>query len=339
MGALIFILLFVVGLILSTVGSIISLVDAFRVSVVWGLVSFFIPFALLVYCIKFWNRKWAKNGLLISLGGLALALLSFFLGGGLLAQRLAQLRGDAQEEAAIDEAPQAPLPGTEPTEGEAVPEAGTPAPAEGDAAAEDGELFQEMLPGLPNAFDIAQAELIPSTDPNERFQEIEKDRADPYAYVPVVPPPPEAPPAPEDSPNQTDNQGDGTIVTGPGGIGQPGTAPEPVPLDPLPDLPEPTVTASQVVVSGMVQINGETYAIVQAPGEPTSRYVKAGDRLANGSILVKRIETRPGSQPVVVLEERGVEIALPVGANVGDTETTATAPRPDEAVASLPTFQ
>jgi hypothetical protein len=33
-----------------------------------------------------------------------------------------------------------------------------------------------------------------------------------------------------------------------------------------------------------------------------------GDRIANGQVLVKRIDVRPGSDPVVVLEQNGVEV-------------------------------
>ncbi|NER84542.1 MAG: hypothetical protein F6K42_34485 [Leptolyngbya sp. SIO1D8] len=199
---------------------------------------------------------------------------------------------------------------------------------------EDGELFKEaILPGLPSAAEIALAELLPSTDPNERLKEIEQDRPDPYAYVPIPPPPSEAPPAPEDVPDADVSEGE---------QGTTGDIPDDdlIPLQPLPALPEPTVVASQVQVSGVAQINGEIYAIVKAPGEPTSRYVKVGDRLSNGTVLVKRIETRPGSDPVVVLEERGVEIALPVGSGTGETEesTAFQAPPTPSEIAVLPSL-
>jgi hypothetical protein len=77
-------------------------------------------------------------------------------------------------------------------------------------------------------------------------------------------------------------------------------------------LPEPTL-AQAVNVTGIIAIDGEDYAIVEAPTDGTSRYVKVGQRVANGQVLVKRIETK-GSEPVVVLEQNGIEVSRPIGA-------------------------
>lgn len=193
---------------------------------------------------------------------------------------------------------------------------------------EDG-LFQEaILPGLPSASEIALAELLPSTDPDERLREIERERSDPYSYVPVPPPPSQAPP-PEDTPG-SGATGDGTAQDPPGLSEPPGFLPT--------EPPEPVaVIASQVAVSGIVRANGEAFAIVKAPGEP-SRHVRVGDRLSRGVVLVKRIEDRPGREPVVVLEERGVEVTLAVGSGPEDAGTsTAFQPNPPSAeVATLP---
>lgn len=342
MGALLFILLLFLGLLISTVGSIIGIVDAFRVSTLWGLLSFFVPFALLVFCIKFWNeRKWARNALITMLGGLGMVLLSF-LGGGLSVFNAFNSANDEFEDFTVEELPTEDVP----VEGEpAVPG------AEGEAVEvpteEGGELFEEaMLPGLPTAAEIARAELLPSTDPNERIKEIDSERSNPYALVTIPPPPPPTPPAPPTTtpppaalpqPPAPNGNG-GNNVQPPGGQGQPG-GPGPDPTAPLPELPDPTVTASQVEISGIAAVDGESFVIVRAPGEPTSRYVRVGDRLSNGAVLVKRIENRTGSSPLVVLEERGEEIALPVGANVGTPEAEATteASQPSRAtVATLP---
>ena len=176
--------------------------------------------------------------------------------------------------------------------------------------------------------------LLGSTDSNERLKEIAEDRSDPYAYVPVSLPPPAIPPLPEpeEAPAEAEPEAEPEVVP----------PVEPITLPPLdlPDIPEPTAVASQVELSGIVQVNGETYAIVQAPGEPTSRYVKVGDRISGGNILVKRIETRPGNAPVVVLEERGVEIALPVGSGAENREDSAVLPPEVESeVAVLPSLR
>jgi hypothetical protein len=53
--------------------------------------------------------------------------------------------------------------------------------------------------------------------------------------------------------------------------------------------------------------------IVRVPSEPTSRYVKVGQRLSNGQVLVKRVDLNSGGDPIVILEENGVEVAKSVG--------------------------
>lgn len=78
------------------------------------------------------------------------------------------------------------------------------------------------------------------------------------------------------------------------------------PVQPIPTL------ANAVEVTGVVQIGSTMQAIVKAPDEPTSRYVGVGQRLANGQVLVKRIETA-GSEPIVVLEESGIEVIRSIG--------------------------
>ncbi|PSB18827.1 hypothetical protein C7B65_13710 [Phormidesmis priestleyi ULC007] len=80
----------------------------------------------------------------------------------------------------------------------------------------------------------------------------------------------------------------------------------------LPPLPEPTL-ARAVEVSGVVVVGGVPQAIVKAPNEATTRYVRAGQRLSNGQILVKRIEVNGGSDPVVILEQNGIEVSRAVG--------------------------
>ena len=97
----------------------------------------------------------------------------------------------------------------------------------------------------------------------------------------------------------------------------------------LPPLPEPTL-ARAVEVSGVVVVGGVAEAIVKAPNEATSRYVRAGQRLSNGQILVKRIEVNGGSDPIVILEQNGVEVARAVG----DKPSAAGSP-----TAIVPTFE
>ncbi len=82
----------------------------------------------------------------------------------------------------------------------------------------------------------------------------------------------------------------------------------------MPPIPQPTL-ARQVEVTGVVKIGGTVQAIVKAPNEPTSRYVGVGQRLSNGQILVKRIELNPGLDPIVILEENGIEVPMAVGSS------------------------
>lgn len=95
----------------------------------------------------------------------------------------------------------------------------------------------------------------------------------------------------------------------------------------LPPLPEPTL-ARAVEVSGVVVVGGVAEAIVKAPNEATTRYVRAGQRLSNGQILVKRIEVNGGSDPIVILEQNGVEVSRAVGdkPSVASGSPTAMAP-------------
>lgn len=84
------------------------------------------------------------------------------------------------------------------------------------------------------------------------------------------------------------------------------------------------------MVSGVVVVGNEPQAIVQAPNEATSRYVRAGQRLSNGQVLVKRIEMGEGSEPIVILEQNGVEVSKGVG---------ETAPAPAQPGQTAPTQQ
>ena len=86
-----------------------------------------------------------------------------------------------------------------------------------------------------------------------------------------------------------------------------------VPAVPAPPPPPSTDLATSTEVSGVVKVGNETQVIVRVPNEPTSRYVKVGQRLSNGQVLVKRVDVKSGAEPIVILEENGVEVAKAVG--------------------------
>ncbi|MEH2288786.1 hypothetical protein [Nostoc sp.] len=91
----------------------------------------------------------------------------------------------------------------------------------------------------------------------------------------------------------------------------PQVVPNPTLVSVLPPPAQPEL-ARAVVVTGVVLISKEPQAIIKVPDEPTSRYVQAGQRLANG-VLIKRIEMNQGYNPVVILEQYGIEVAKMVG--------------------------
>lgn len=201
------------------------------------------------------------------------------------------------------------------------------------------------------------SELIESTNPNQRVQQIQSNRADPFRSVTV-----QARVQPIEQPGGGNNnrapapltrqatQGSGTqgaaapgsralnrrqlapipdLVGGGSGRGSSGSGA----LRPAPNLPPPPpqpTLARAVQVLGVVQIGNMPHAIVQAPNEPTSRYVRVGQRLSNGEVLVKRIEM--GAEPIVVLEQVGVEVRTAVGGGASPAadgaNTTASLPLP-----------
>ncbi|NJN32600.1 MAG: hypothetical protein HC824_20920 [Synechococcales cyanobacterium RM1_1_8] len=79
MGMIVFGLLCLLGFVLSMVGNIIGLVQAFQESATWGLIAFFVPFGMLVFVIKFWSRTWVSRSFLMNLGG-ALLLIAGLVG-------------------------------------------------------------------------------------------------------------------------------------------------------------------------------------------------------------------------------------------------------------------
>ncbi|BAY25468.1 hypothetical protein NIES2100_52740 [Calothrix sp. NIES-2100] len=99
----------------------------------------------------------------------------------------------------------------------------------------------------------------------------------------------------------------------------PPVVPSPNLVSVLPERPQPDL-ARAVLVSGVVLIGKQLQAIIKVPNEQTSRYVQAGQRLANG-LLIKRIEMNEGSNPIVIVEQYGIEVARMVGENPAESAT------------------
>ena len=62
------------GLLISTVGSVMLLIEAFRQSVLWGLGSMFVPFVSLIFLVMFWQA--ARRSFIIQLQGSGFLLLA-----------------------------------------------------------------------------------------------------------------------------------------------------------------------------------------------------------------------------------------------------------------------
>lgn len=89
----------------------------------------------------------------------------------------------------------------------------------------------------------------------------------------------------------------------------------------LPPLPEPTI-ANELIVTGVITLKGVTHAIVEGP-DLKSTYVREGDYIANGQVLVKRIEASKGGPALVVFEELGIEIVKGVGEGADELTSDA----------------
>lgn len=97
--------------------------------------------------------------------------------------------------------------------------------------------------------------------------------------------------------------------------------------DPTPKPPPEPELARGIQIQGALRINGnQTVAIIKAPNEPTSRHVRAGELIAQDQVLVKEIDLYARPNPIVVLEELGInqEVRKEVTGEVafGNSETT-----------------
>ncbi len=233
----------------------------------------------------------------------------------------------------------------------------------------DGDTDEAFVDAIAEAPPAVTAELISSTDPEARTRLISQSRADPFAVLPI-PLAPELVAIPAASNNSnlaSSGTGNGNSTRNENGAGntagsnsgssrnggssngssatvvaarppalppirvRPPNEPlvRPSPITPLPRTPQPVV-APTIAVSGVVQLGGEPYAIVSASGEP-ERYVRVGDRLAGGSVRVKRIDTM-AFEPQVILEENGIEVSRPIE-NGGSAEKDSPAEVLDETAA------
>ena len=165
------------------------------------------------------------------------------------------------------------------------------------------------VPTVPN--------LIPPTNAAERETAVATGRPDPFAALLMTPTIVSTQPvAPVTSPIATVPV-PAAPITAPITMAPPaaGTLPtfQPGGINSIP-APAPVLSVAEVIeVSGVVQAGSKTSIIVKVPDEQTSRYAGVGERLANGRVLIKRVEM--GSEPVVILEQDGREFAKSIGSS------------------------
>ena len=78
--------------------------------------------------------------------------------------------------------------------------------------------------------------------------------------------------------------------------------------------------ANAVEVSGVVVVGSVAHVIVKAPNEASSRHRQVGQRLSNGQVLIKRLELKTGFDPIIILEENGIEVAKAIGEAIQTTK-------------------
>jgi len=177
----------------------------------------------------------------------------------------------------------------------------------------------DQLPAIPTLPQLP-VPLIPQIGAGQR----QRPPAVPPANIPRIPelpqpPRPLIPQLPQTPQSPQSPQGPGS---GPGS--GPGTNPGGEPFEPdLPELPSPTLAQGLKVTGVVVQPDGSRVAIVES-SDGKSRYVREGEYLEGGQVLVKRIEPNRGGTPRVVFEELGIEVVKSLGE--GGTPTAAYLP-------------
>ncbi len=93
------------------------------------------------------------------------------------------------------------------------------------------------------------------------------------------------------------------------------------------ESPSRQALAQDVIISGLIEIDGKPKLIVNAPQETSSRYVEVGQYLSNGQILVKSIDLNHFPTPLVVLEQTdsGIKVTKAIG-EASDIDSVSSLP-------------
>lgn len=180
---------------------------------------------------------------------------------------------------------------------------------------EEGAIAEEETEDATPSRVSSVAGLTRATDPEDFLQQRGnipgENRQDPFTLFPVAPQ--------EEIENIEDTEENAEPLP---------TLPE-TPSAPPPEIPQPEI-ARGVQVQGAIKIGNEVVAILKAPNEQTSRYVRPGQLIANGQVLLKSININQRPTPTVVLEELGIdqEVIKPVEEGMEVESTTATGDSP-----------
>lgn len=185
-------------------------------------------------------------------------------------------------------------------------QAAQPTPTPSPQASPSLPAFDQALqPGkTPSQTQPKVAGLIPATNQDQQLDKVKQGRHDPFAALPVEPIvkyPTVAPVVKK--PTTTTGSQPSSVV--------------PIPSNTRPLPPQPN-EALGVVVSGVIDLPSSPVAIVKAPGESVTRRVTPGATLSNGQVLVKAIYAG-NSNPMVILEQYGIEVTKRVGEGVAPT--------------------
>ena len=179
------------------------------------------------------------------------------------------------------------------------------AKAEGKEEAKEEDPLDKAVAeaeGVKREQDVAN--LIASTNPEIRVRGSVRGRQDPFSTIavqPIIEIEEEEPEVVSANPPNNRNRPENIIST-----------PTIDTLEAPEETTSPTELAENVLITGLVELGDRIKLIIQAPGEATSRYVDIGQTIANGRVLIKRIETSFPT-PIVILEQDGIEIAKTVG--------------------------
>jgi len=192
-----------------------------------------------------------------------------------------------------------------------------PIPVRVDTAQTEPELFADLEEEVEVLPEIAG--LIPATDPEARVRNSVRGRNDPFSILTLNPR------IQIDEEKQKASNTTADRDPTPNRIETPRNNTNFSPLPVPEEIFEPTL-AQDVVISGLLEADGRTRIIVQAPEESSSRYVEVGQYLSNGQVLVKRIDENHFPTPMIILEQSGVEVAKTIGSDFDDENIISSLP-------------